>query len=152
MIHHNKLQLTSGTTRGPWKLILDEWFTNRTNLGRGGTFSTMPLSHLTGSLTYRTSALPKIWKRALEVVRELPLQWSPQRVDKHEVGSHPLWHHPHFKVKGVAHQRVWDEQLDTVTLRDVTLEDEPYPVDLVKEYIETEMRATRGEFQIKSSG
>ena len=29
-------------SRGPWKLILDEWFTNRTNLGRGGVFSTIP--------------------------------------------------------------------------------------------------------------
>ena len=78
-------------TNGPWKDVLDLWLAREWE-GRGASLTTIKVSELTQSRTYRPGALPKFWTKAIEAVRELGVRPADQRTTTCDDASYRFLH------------------------------------------------------------
>ena len=95
-------------SRSSWKLVLDEWY-SRTPEGRGAVFSTTPTYGLTCSLTRRKSALPALFKHALNSFREIPFEKATPGafLSQDEARAEPAWCSNLFQLKNLNYYQTW---------------------------------------------
>ena len=105
-------------TRGEWKFLLDRWLA-RHETGRGGPFTTTPISKLIKSTTQRVSALPTFWKSALKAIRSLGIyKADPRGWTWEDARAHPIWDSPLFDIHNRTLIRTW-KQLETKNAEDL---------------------------------
>ena len=106
-------------TTGEYKVVLDQWLA-RSSIGKGAIFSTLPIVELTKSTTHSKSHLPKFWRRALTVLREVGLnRLVPNTCSTpDEARAMPFWWCPLFTVTNAKHALQWRDNVHLNTIKD----------------------------------
>ena len=94
-------------TKGPWKEVLDAWFTRDPCHGRGAVLSTLHIKELTKSTTNRAPKLPKFFKLALGDIRSLGLEPTANALTRDGARNIPLWDSPSFSSPGGKMVEAW---------------------------------------------
>ena len=94
-------------TKGPWKDVLDAWFTRDPCHGRGATMSTLHIKELIKSTTGRAPKLPKFYKRAVAEIRTLGLEPTANALTRDGARNIPLWDSPSFPSPGGKMAEAW---------------------------------------------
>ena len=138
---------------GPWKQLLDLWLA-REQEGRGAALTTIKVSEITKSLTYRAGALPRFWTKAIEALRELGMRPAEEGTTTQEdARAHPMWFSEQIKLKVHPLDKVFRERLELRTLRDMVnpTSGELYSPEEIMPWVERAFRR-EGEYFKVSKG